>query len=270
MLSKNFAGRFELVRFPPVHLIKPEEVLKLQDELQSCGLLLAQRITEDFRGGIGLGTNTLNDLCPPASSVLTWPNVYWTGYNPELFYLKNKHNRASFTDGFDYHHRAIFAGYLEGKSVNEVIQDLLSDDRFAADVNSAESSLKDLREKELELDLKAVPCILENYRDRRLFWTFNHPSQFVILDLARQVLHALGLTDDLPAAPPREVLNTTIYPIMPGTHTALGLKFNRDDLFKIRNKTMQTLDVVREYYNLYERIPEIVEHNRAEALPVVI
>ncbi len=103
---EEFRRRFELVRFPPVHEFPEELVPKLHEAVADAAVVIPQRVDESYRDGVGLGTETLARIAG-SGEVIRWPSVYWAGYVPDLFYLRDA-ARAPVLDGpFDYHDRTI-------------------------------------------------------------------------------------------------------------------------------------------------------------------
>lgn len=259
-LSENFRSYFEFSPLPAVHVIKPEQVQQLHEKLPSAGLLIGQFVSEHYRNRIGLGLQTLQSLTSPSSIALSWPSIYWDGYNPELFYFKNE-NGASFTEFFDYHHLVVYSGYIEGRSISEVSKDILNIDRFSYSDSLAQKSLSDLASRESKLDLKVASFISSNFKTKRLFWTFNHPASPIMLEVAQQTLKALDITDDLPDVLPHEVLNNTIYPILPSVKSALGLTFENENGIVVRGDKLSIIDAISKYYFLYDKYPDLVKRN---------
>ena len=260
LLSNNFSENFYFVPIQPVHLIKENEVKGLHDDLPSAGLLLAQCVGEMYRNGIGLGFNKLSGLLSPGGLSFSWPSIYWSGYNPELFYFRDERGVA-LLDTFDYHHRIIIDGYIKGLPTEVVADNLQTQDIEIGSKEAADRSLEELATRESLLDVKVVSYIIDNYRMERLFWTFNHPSQSLIIEVARQILSALGLTDDLPKVAPREYLNSTIYPILPSVRAALDLKFQSDSYILSRGSKLTTLEAVKRYYSIYDKHKNLIGRN---------
>jgi hypothetical protein len=215
---------------------------------------------ENYRNSIGLGTETLKSHLPNDATILTWPSIYWSGYNPKLFYLKDS-SGVSVSKDFDYHHRPIFSGYLNSHSVATVSDAINKPESFVATADAAHKALRDLATRESKLDLKVSSFIEGHYQSQRLFWTFNHPSQFVIIYLARQILKALNLEDDFPTTPPKEPLSNTVYPILPAVRLALNLHFPAENFFRIRWRNLSLPTAIGEYFNFYDKNPELVKSN---------
>ncbi|WP_372815741.1 WcbI family polysaccharide biosynthesis putative acetyltransferase [Psychrobacter sp.] len=259
-LSDNFRSYFEFSLLPAVHVIKPEQVQQLHEELPSAGLLIGQFVTEQYRDGIGLGLQTLQELTASNSINLSWPSMYFNGYNPELFYFKNK-NGSSFNESFDYHHKVIYSGFIRGLSVSEVSESISNTDRFNNAAMLAQKSLDELSVRESDLDLKVAQFVTDNFRTERLFWTFNHPSSSVIAEIARQVLERLEIKNDLPNIMPDKLLNNTIYPILPSVEYSLKLNFQRENSIVVRGNRLSEFNMINEYYSIYRKYPELVEKN---------
>lgn len=259
-LSENFRSYFEFSPLPAVHVIKPEQVQQLHEKLPSAGLLVGQFVTEQYRDGIGLGLQTLQELTAPNSINLSWPSMYFNGYNPELFYFKNK-NGSSFNESFDYHHKIIYSGFIKGLSVSEVSESISNTDRFNNAAMLAQKSLDELSIRESDLDLRVTQFVTDNFKTKRLFWTFNHPSSSVIAEIARQVLERLEIKNDLPNIMPDKLLNNTIYPILPSVRHSLKLHFERESSIVVRGNRLSEFNMINEYYSIYRKYPELVEKN---------
>lgn len=261
-LSERFNNRFAVQTFPAVHVAKPSDVDALHTHLMSSEIkhVLTQNVTEAYRGGIGLGTQTLRERHSYPGEFLTWPSIYFSGYNPELFYLKDA-NKASVATEFDYHHRVIFNCYLGGETIEGTVRHLQRPDAQIASGLGVEAELSNLAKREALLGVKVADFIRGHYQSSRLFWTFNHPSADVILNVAGQVLHLLGLANDLPS-PATEILNNTIYPVLPAVRTLLGLQFGADDTVRIRNAEYSIEQVVGKYFHFYDSNPDLVALNK--------
>lgn len=263
-MSSAFAERFEFEVYPAVHVATPGDVKRLHESLADTSLLLAQFVSEGYRGRLGLGSATLRTKLGPFGTCVTWPSVFWAGYNPELFYLKDAVG-ASVNQQFDYHHQLVFSGYVAGHSVEQVAASFTSLERFSTAATDAEKGLKELTTRELNLDVKVSEFIAERYRSERLFWTFNHPSNSVIRHVATQVLRHLGMPQDVPPAP-NELLANSTYSILPSVRNSLQLMFSEPDIYRVRWKEMSLPEMIGSYFSFYDARADLVELNRVKAL----
>jgi Polysaccharide biosynthesis enzyme WcbI len=118
MLSTNdeFTKRFEFASFPAVHEIPEAMVPALHRAVADAAVVIPQRVHEDYRDGIGLGTETLASIAKTAT-IVRWPSVYWAGYFPDLFYLRDMNGQPVVDGPFDYHDRTILEAYAAGIDV---------------------------------------------------------------------------------------------------------------------------------------------------------
>lgn len=239
--SKSFSNYFELVDFPAVHVAKPDQVLALHRELSDAGLVLCQPIAEGYRGNIGLGTETIFRYMTETALKITYPSIYFSGYNPELFYLKNELG-SSIAKDFDYHCKVIFNSFLAGFAVDETCNYLCGEKAFSLSQVSEdwiEKSVVEIRKRERDIDIKVSQCIAESFRERRLFWTFNHPSNFLLMSVAQEIFKLLEINYDLNYFDCPELLDGTIYPILPEIKSRLKLNFDSQKKLQNKKKTLR-------------------------------
>lgn len=273
MLTTNdaFAGRFELVSFPAVHEIADAQVPELHEAVASAALVLPQRIDEGYRDGIGLGTETLARLAGTAH-VLRWPSVFWAGYVPDLFYLRDDAGRPVVNGPFDYHDRTILQAYAAGLDVERACA-LLADPERPSDARGwADRATAELDVRGQGCEIKVAGFIAERFRDELLFFTMNHPANVLLADMARQALELLGLPGvvDPVRLGPDDLLGSTFYPLHANHVRALGLRFGAMHAagatpFRIRGVAYEAPDAVELFYRYYDEHPEHVARNRHDA-----
>lgn len=268
MLASNeaFAQRFEFVRFPPVHEIPDAMVPELHEAVSRAAVVLAQRIDEGYRDGIGLGTETIARLADRAT-VVRWPSVYWAGYVPDLFYLRDAAGAPVVDGPFDLHDRTILEAYVAGADVADACA-LLSDPERPSDAPAwAAQATAELALRGESCDVDVAAYIAERHREELLFFTMNHPSDRLLAHLAEQVVGLLGLSGPVAGTGYEdELLGSTFYPLHANHVRALELAFgDRCQAgaipFKIRGAVYDAPDAVRMFYAYYDAHPELVTLN---------
>jgi len=258
--SVNFCRLFSLDEFPAVHIANDNDVSQLNDKISKCALIVSQPISESYRKNIGLGTESLFNKSPNEAIKISWPSLYFSAYNPELFKFKSQDGK-SVTSIFDYHCKIIFKSFLNDLSISKTCESL-HDCSIAKDQSEiANKSLDELKHRDQKTDVKIFDFISQHYRFQRLFWTFNHPSTEVLKRVASQILKFLGLKNDIADIPFSELLDGTIYPILPATNLALKTSFSDDQTYKIRRKKYSQSQIVKKYFEFYNSCPELVEFN---------
>jgi hypothetical protein len=266
--SKEFTKRFELVRFPPVHELPEEMVPELHQVVQDAAVVVPQRIEDGYRGGIGLDTHTLATIAR-TSAVIRWPSVYWAGYFPDLFYLRDAEQAPVLDGPFDYHDRSIIRAYASGLDVDAACAQL-EDPEVPSDAQRwAAQATAELEIRGRACDVQIASFIASGFRAELLFFTMNHPTNRLLGFITEQILELLGLPNDVdPALMPGEVLGSTFYPLHANHARALELTFGADHAagstpFRIRDEEYQPRRAVEAFFDYYAAHPELVEINVA-------
>jgi hypothetical protein len=270
LLATNaaFADRFEFVTFPPVHELPVELVPELHSAVSKAAVLVAQKIDDGYRDGLGLGTATLARLTG-AHTVVRWPSVYWAGYVPDLFYLRDAAGQPVVDGPFDYHDHALLDAFAAGLDVAAACRLLEDGERPSNAAAWAAHATAELEIRGKDCDVDVGSFIGSHFRDELLFFTMNHPANRVLGHVAAEIIAMLGLpggVDD--RLMPGEPLSSTFYPLHANHVRALGLGFGAAVAagrtpFRIRGAVHPAAEAVRAFFDYYEANPELVEINLA-------
>jgi Polysaccharide biosynthesis enzyme WcbI len=267
MLSTNdeFTKRFELVSFPAVHEIPDAMVPELHRAVADAAVVIPQRVQEDYRGGIGLGTEMLATIAGSAT-VVRWPSVYWAGYFPDLFYLRDAEGQPVIDGPFDYHDRTILEAYASGLDVSSTCR-LLEDPERPSDAQAwAADATTELDIRGQDCEVKVTSFIASRFRDELLFFTMNHPANHLLGFMAQQITDLIGIPGTVDYGRiPDEILGPTFYPLHANHVRALELGFDAGlgagTQFKIRGVTYEPSEAVRVFFDYYAEHSELVEIN---------
>ena len=268
MLSTNeeFAKRFEFVTFPAVHEISEAMVPELHRAVADAAVVIPQRVQEDYRNGIGLGTETLASIAGSAT-VVRWPSVYWAGYFPDLFYLRDAEGQPVVDGPFDYHDRTILEAYATGIDVPGVCH-LLEDSELPSEAHAwAASATAELDIRGRDCEVKVTSFITSRFRDELLFFTMNHPANHLLGFMAQQITELIGIPGSIDHRRiPDEILGPTFYPLHANHVRALELGFGPELIagsapFKIRGVIYEPAEAVQAFFDYYAEHLELVELN---------
>jgi hypothetical protein len=268
MLGANdaFARRFEFVSFPPVHEIPDEMVPVLHEAVERATVVVAQRVGEEYRDGIGLGTETLARLAGTAT-VVRWPSVFWAGYVPDLFYLRDAERQPVVDGPFDYHDRTILQAYADGADVAGTCALLADPERPSDAAERAAGATAELETRGHGCDVEVTAFIAERFREQLLFYTMNHPANRLLGHLAQQIAELLGVPGGIDHHRlPDEVLGSTYYPLHANHVRALELGFGAgfaagSAAFRIRGVTSEPDTAIRAFFDYYAEHPQLVALN---------
>ncbi len=268
--NEAFARHFAFTSFPPVHELPDAMVPELHRAVAGARVAILQRIDDSYRDGVGLGTETLAGIAGDAT-VLRWPSVYWTGYFPDLFYLRDA-NGGPVVDGpFDYHDRAILQAYARGDDVARTCA-LLADPELPSDAPAqAAQATAELDIRGQGCDIHVAAFIAEHYRDELLFFSMNHPANRLLGAMAQQVTELLAVPGGIDHRHLHdELLGSTFYPLHANHVRALQLGFGAQHAigstpFRIRGVVYETAAAIESFFAYYAAHPQLVDLNLAAA-----
>jgi hypothetical protein len=268
MLNTNeeLTKRFEFVSFPAVHEIPEAMVPELHRAVADAAVVIPQRVQEDYRNGIGLGTETLASIAGSAI-VVRWPSVFWAGYFPDLFYLRDAEGQPVVDGPFDYHDRTILGAYASGLDVSSTCR-LLEDPERPSDAQAwAANAMAELDIRGQNCEVKVTSFISSRFRDELLFFTMNHPTNHLLAYMAQQITELIGIPGNIDHRRiPDEILGLTFYPLHANHVRALELRFGAEliagsALFKIRGVAYEPAEAVQAFFDYYMAHPRLVDVN---------
>jgi hypothetical protein len=264
--NEEFTRRFELVSFPPVHEFPKAMVPELHRAVAEAAVLIPQRIDDGYRDGMGLGTDTLAAIAQ-TSTVVRWPSVFWAGYFPDLFYLRDAAQAPVLDGPFDYHDRSILRAYADGMDAAETCSLLEDAERPSDALAWAEQATAELDARGQDCEVQIASFIASRFREELLFYTMNHPTNSLLEFIARQITTLLGVPGSVDRRRmPGEVLGSTFYPLHANHVRALRLRFGEEvragrTTFRLRGKSYEPEQAVQAFYEYYRANPELVHLN---------
>lgn len=261
---KDFLKKYEIIALKPVFMCDENDTAEIQEKASGADVLITQPIIGEYYKKIGIDTQTLKSFLPKNAKLIQIPVPYFTGYFPEQFYLHDKYdNPVGECKGLfnPYHNRIIFYGYCNKLSVQEVLDVIYNENNLRNIKEVVLENIEELKRREKHLDVKISKFVKKNYKNKRLFWTINHPSDIILKYVSFEILKILSgwlyaKIEYLLSPSYSTFLSGTKTPIMPSIQKELKLEF--ECIEKI------TEDDIKHYYNYYDNNPELVELNRNE------
>lgn len=169
-----------------LHLSKDADQEEHMERIAQADLVLAQATAPVFQPA-----HLRSDIIKQSSAhqVVIWPNVFFVGQHPYLRYLTHvqlgrilgpmdaTHDIRLVNDWFESRQGILFNDRLNKADYEQTVYD---------------TSLRELRGREENCDLIISDLIEANFETQRLFFTFNHPSLWLLTRLAERILEAVG------------------------------------------------------------------------------
>lgn len=195
--SPSFKARFDKAKLSPCFQVKAAEMKTWAEEhAADLGLLVHQKLRAGWRKDEVFDTSWLRSQAPPATPTFDWSDMYYKAYEPHMAYPLTFPRKPP-SDYLNLFHVLAHANGLPWQAVLPLYTEA---DAFplALVEELHRRAQADLTEREEGCALRIAPYVTENWREKRLFHTFNHPAREVMHHAARQVLAGLGLPDDIP------------------------------------------------------------------------
>ena len=246
-------GRWHGVRVPPVHELLAEDLPHLTRLLNRCSFVATQPVASGYRG-LPLGSDEILALTPADSRAVKYPVMRWTALMPTLAIVRAQ----GVTDPpiAPYHDLRVLVAAAQGKS--SVHLEPVSDEAVRA---SRDESLHQLRIRQQAHGTVDAASLFEAAGPNAAH-VINHPSNQVLMSVAREILERLGEPGEV-QDPGRVLLGGIRAPIYASTLHALG--YSDDDLeagprdhWVIGGEKVSEDDVAAEHLGWYAHFPQVV------------
>ena len=213
-----------------VHLLKNEEKKTYESQFEYADFIFAQRVADNYPCSF-IRTNELKRKW--GDKVIVWPNIYFRGYNPELIYVRTDDGKPLGGPMGDYHSRTFIESWANGLNRIQTL-DLHRDIQYNGEKYDGilEHSLLELKEREVDCDIRISNYIEKELSLRRLFFTFNHPTYELLWCAAKQLLDLSDIRyDRIDNRNYPEPLGQLYPPVNRWAFQKYGFKFNESSIW---------------------------------------
>lgn len=171
-----------------VHLSKASDEAAHLAQMEQADVIFAQLTQDNFQPA-HLATKNLKERF--GDKVVVWPNIFYMGQQPYLRYFTHPQHGRLMGPLEALHDIRLYKSWAQTGRVDPSVLDYSNPDFIAA---ARAASLSELQAKEALCDVKISDFLTAHEDSARLFYTFNHPSQFVLSEMIRRLLEQLGKT----------------------------------------------------------------------------
>ena len=242
----EFAQKYTIKNIIEVHKATDESIEKMFKD-ENMQLFICQPISTNYRKGIISTKRLLENF---NSKIIMIPFIYFDGYFPAISYLYDEEGKKIEKYGLNYFDKNVLAHVLENVNFNKVENYLVENhnmdeilEKVENKLNSVnyygknfclrhvEASLKRLEIREMypydypkPVDVKISDYIRENYINKRLFYTMNHPTDDILYETTNRIMKLLNL--NFVKFVKKDFLKDIVFPIYPCVKHNLDLKFD--------------------------------------------
>lgn len=259
-MHTGFSSEYSTIRtLPPIHNMAVELQRAVIDMLLPKIDLF---VTQDIRNlNFPLRTEEIRHI---PKRIIVFPTLHFSGYFPDIIYLKMQGQVIRSTPLTDYHSALVLVSFYDGVNAEECSKQLLSGDWIHNGYESLISSLvENLYARERFWDVKITRFIVENFKNQILFHTVNHPNACLLHEVANSILSIIH----------REKLHQSIINETSGILSQIKWIINDrikqtlsssqewNNFFLINGEKMSASDFVLTHYKFYEQNLSLVECN---------
>jgi hypothetical protein len=256
-IIRLLAPQVDILEITITHLARQEEKEKYYEIYKNADYIFAQRVSDHYPTEF-LRSDRLKQVFP--HKVITWPNIFFRGQCADLCYMSRPGIGKVVGPLGEYQNLVIYEAWQKNSTVSDTMKLLTGGGQWLARLETeADSSFTELQTRELQCDVTISSEIAEHWRNKRLFFTFNHPSKWLLEIVARRLLQCIACKiQDSPAIDAyAEPLDRIIPALLPVVADHLGLQLPTGTLFK--GCEIQLEDQVKigkrvVYYELYDLI----------------
>jgi hypothetical protein len=229
--------------FKPVHELTLDDKSEFASRVAKADVILTQNISNAF--GEWCSTENIRSIAQH-SQVIVIPTLFFNGYFPSSTYVRGYDSLNSFSD---YHDKELMTMFYAGYRVEDALAYKMTS--FGDVSLGVDESINELKFRELMCDVVISDYIEENYLLRRLFWTMNHPDNYLLDELAVRVLIILDLPLGGKLTFAREFLGETVIPIDSSLRINNDLKF--DNRIVVKGVVHDAGSYINKYYEIYRK-----------------
>lgn len=251
--NEQFKSQFEMVKFPkPVYMLKDEDWPAIHEIVSSIDLFIYQQVGNAF--GATLSSDNLVANTKAAAICISYPSLFFNAYFPHtnyLRYLPPQVNKFS-----EYHDMVILESFLLHDNVSEAAEranSICLDPNYYSrkDVlQFVSNSVEELKRREDNLDTQVSQFLQEFWQDEQLFFSMNHPSRRVLLEVCKQILTLLNISGKfIPGT--YEHLGETILPVYRSISSHLDKKPPIENI-KMKGKVVTLKEYIANLISSYK------------------
>jgi hypothetical protein len=271
--NKEFVQSYVLLRVHPIHhpqlCLNDINLLKEGFIFGCIRLFISQPVSRLNKFGDSLSTDLMKNEMSPDCKTIIFPNCFFEGYFPDYYPFRagaeENFQKLDEISLFCSSNSILDTLILQGVSREKAIQFMHSD--FYSSDKIIEESIKSIerlekREKESQMDVIISDYVRQNYQNKLLFRSVNHPIQEVLVMVAKRILNCVGIIVDNVFYDESFSLRDNDLAVLPCVARCLFKRDGQELYFLHRSKFPECLVDLDKYYLMYYNYFEPIIANK--------
>jgi hypothetical protein len=179
------------------------------DKITKADIIITQPIHKGYKNVDYLHTEYILENAKKTAKIFIFPSLFFNFYYFDLTY-KTLPNGELLREPSDYHYLNLINYFKENKSIEHYLKEIVNNDNLKNITeleNMAIDSINELIKRENEMDsyneiinCKLIQCsnfIEQNYKNKLLFYSMNHPSKYIFHYIAEIILEDLKIEKNI-------------------------------------------------------------------------
>jgi hypothetical protein len=240
------------------------DIIKKQyftDTIQKCDVIITQPINDNYRDVDYLSTSYIIKTKKPNSKLIIFDSCYFNFYYFDLKYIN--FNNELLRKPIDYHYNKMIECYINNKSVEHYITHVVNnvDLKSSKELDTiAQNSIEELynryqnnKEKynqENTYLIATYDYIKNNYKNKLLFYSMNHPTKYVIQFICEQIINILQIQNSIDYK--IDILNTPKCILYKCISKNVNFNINKEEVLTLDIRNIK--EITQLYYDTYKKI----------------
>jgi len=166
--------------------------------IKNSDIIITNPISDNYRNKYYLASNYLVNKCKENAVIIFVNNCHFDFYYFDLFYDSNNYCHKYMIDCID---KKLDVSYYEKKYVNNnyLKTSIELDDIFKNNITKLNQRYTDMFQytKKNTYFINIIPFIENNYKNKLLFYTFNHPTKYLLQFIALEIISILNIKNTM-------------------------------------------------------------------------
>ena len=174
------------------------------NKIKDADIIITQPINKNYRNVDYLHTEYILENANPNTQIIIFPSLYFNFYYFDYVY-KTLNNHELLREPSDYHYDIIINNYNDKLKIINEINNINYKTKDELEY-MAENSIIELEKRELEMKkyinsncyiINAVNYITNNFKNKLLFYSINHPTKYLFQYISEQINQILKLDNKI-------------------------------------------------------------------------
>lgn len=264
-LLEKMSDQIEVTKVAIVHLLKNEQEEEYNHFFEEADYIIAQLVAPNYPCEF-VRNSFLKEYY--GTKIVTIVNLFFLGYTPDWRYIRIPGKGTLKGPMGDYHNKTIVESWRKGLSPSETCE-LLSDVEYNANKygDLVKESLFELKSREANADVAISDYIHSEMLNKRLFFTFNHPTIELLQEYCKRILETLALEVNIieplngePLDPIIPILNCGVGFNLPvdKEHKGFEVQLADNSILLGKSKRYAPIDLISVFYQIYSANSELI------------